>query len=82
MPDTLFWPLIRNRVRCGHKLPPEFYATNVNNALKAFLKKLDFAFADRYSSRAFRRGPANELKCKGSQRPTIAALGGMEIPIF
>ena len=37
--------------------------------------KLDIPHANHYSSRAFRRGAANDLRSKGSQWSTIATLG-------
>ena len=74
-PVHFFWPLITPRVRSGQLLFPSFYATKVNTTLKAVMSKLKIPHARQYSSHAFRRGAANELKTKGSQWSTVATLG-------
>ena len=74
-PAHFFWPLITRRIRSGNKLSPIYYDAKVNQTLKAVLGKLQVVSTERYSSHCFRRGAANELKTKGSQRSTVISMG-------
>ena len=55
--------------------PPNYTVRNINPVLKRVCEKIGLPNASRYSSHAFRRGAAQELKENGSQWPTIATLG-------
>ena len=74
-PVRSIWPAIAARVRQGKLLFPGFYGTNVNTIIKAVLAKLSAPYAEGYSPHGFRRGAAQELKEKGSQRPTVMGVG-------
>ena len=65
-PVHTFWPLIKARVRSGHLISPSMTWRNLNRIIKAALGRLLAPHSERYSSHAFRRGAAQELKETGS----------------
>ena len=75
LPGPFFWSAVRRRCRSGELLFPSIARRNVNNLLRAILKKLEPPHADRYSSHGFRRGAASELQSAGSQWSTVSTIG-------
>ena len=74
-PVHFFWPAVRRRCPSGELLFPSITRRNVNEILRAILKKIELPYAERFSSHAFRRGAASELQSSGSQWSTVATLG-------
>ena len=74
-PAHAIWHAIASLIRPGGILLPTFYGTNVNATTKADPSKLSIPHANDYSSHGFRRGAAQELKEKGSQRPIVMGVG-------
>ena len=71
-----WWKWVCPRVPPGHSLFSELSARNINRVIKAVFSKLGVSYAQSYTSRGFRRGAAQELKERGSQRTTVAGVGG------
>lgn len=59
----------------GAVLFPIYTDRNINPALKRVCERIVFPNASRYSSHAFRKGAAQELKEKGAQWSTTSTLG-------
>lgn len=74
-PVHAVWPSIFRRVASGQPLFSRVNRRNFNRVLKAALAKSDAPEADRYISRAFRRGASQELKETGSPRHVVASSG-------
>ena len=74
-PVHFCWHAVRRRCRSGELLTPIITRRNVNNILRAILKKMDLPYAERYSSRGFRQGASSDLQTAGSQWSTSANLG-------
>ena len=74
-PVHSFWPLIKARVHSGSLLFPSITRRNVDRIIKAALGRLSVPHAERYSSRGFRRGSAQELKETGPPWTTVDTAG-------
>ena len=74
-PVHIFWRNIRRRVDPGAPLFVAVNRRNFNRTLKAVLARMGIPEAERYSSRAFRRGTSQELKEPGSPWSVVASSG-------
>ena len=81
-PIHVFWQLIRCRVDPGQPIFSSVNRRNFNRILKAVMAKLHIPEADMYSSHAFRRGAAQELKESGSHWSVVASSGAWHSPAF
>ena len=81
-PVHAFWPLAKDRVEPGELLFPSVSRRNFNCILRAIPSKIREPSAERYSSRAFRRGASQELKEPGSPWAVVASSGLWRSPSF
>ena len=81
-PVHILWPAIRSRVPSGEHLFSAANARNFNRVLRAVLRTLKVRGADRYSSRGFRRGTAQDLKTHGPPWAVVATAGLWNSPAF
>ena len=75
-PPRRIWPLIRERVGRGDLLSTGFTRNNVNRILKATLIRISFPEGGEFTSKAFRRGAAQELLQTGNTLEVIKGSGG------
>ena len=74
-PVHAIWPSIWARVQPGELIFGNLRSSNINRVLKAALKRIKIPNAGKYTSRAFRRGAATDLKETGSRRSSVSTLG-------
>ena len=81
-PAHVFWAEVRRRVHPGQLLFQSGTRRNFNRTLKAVLARLGIPYAERYSSRGFRRGTPQELKETGPPWSAVASSGIWRSPAF
>ena len=74
-PVHSLWPSVKTRVPPGERLFATVNRRNCNRQLQATMAGLSVPQADRYSSHAFRRGPAQEMNETGSPLSVVASAG-------
>ena len=77
-----FWPLIQQQILPGELLFPSLQNKNLNRILKAILKRMGVESAEKYSTKAFRRGAAMDIMASGSALAQIMRSAGWHSQAF
>ena len=77
-----FWPRVQRSFLPGEQLFPNLQGKNLNRILKAILGRLNIDFAEKYSTKAFRRGAAMDIMASGSTLAQIMRSAGWHSQAF
>ena len=77
-----FSPLIQNTTLPGEGLFSSLQRRNLNRILKAILKRMGVESAEKYSTKAFRRGAAMDIMASGSTLAQIMRSAGWHSQAF
>ena len=72
----LIWPIIAARTEPGELRFPKYTQNNFNRRLKFILTKIKFIDDRKFTSKAFRRGPTQEIVQTGNNLETAKGSGG------
>ena len=77
-----FWPIVQRSFLPGEQLFPALQGKNLNRILKAIMARLNVEFAEKYSTKAFRRGAAMDIMASGSTLAQIMRSAGWHSQAF